>query len=237
MTKPKIDEYVIRDGAKHPFAVVCPGGGYEFIAVDNEGEPYARFLNKKGISAFVVSYRCALEARYPAPIDDLAAAVKEILSRADELNLDADNYSVWGSSAGGHLAACFCTESIGYKKYGIPKPRAVVLTYPVITMGELTHNGSRLNLIGEHPDKSMVELTSVEKQVTKDYPPCFIWCGTADGIVPPENSKMMASALEKSGVKHEFVLYEGIDHATGLGIGLKCEGWADKAVAFWMNLV
>ncbi|MCH5158661.1 MAG: alpha/beta hydrolase [Clostridiales bacterium] len=233
--KPKIQEYVIRDGKTHPFAVICPGGGYAFVSKRNEGVPYAKLLNAKGISAFVVSYRVGKNARFPAPIDDLAAAVTDILARADELHLDKDNYSVWGSSAGGHLAACFCTESVGYKKYRLPKPRAVVLTYPVITMGDLTHEGSKLILLGENPDEKLVELTSVEKQVTANYPPCFIWCGNADDIVPSDNSAMMSEALEANGVAHEFVLYDGVRHGVGLGKGLPCEGWADKAVDFWLR--
>ena len=230
--KPIVKEYLIDDGNMHPFAVICPGGGYAFISEDLEGAQYAEFLNSKGISAFVVHYRC--NEKFPAQLDDLAAAVKDIFDRTDG-RLDKDNYSVWGSSAGGHLAACFCTEKIGYKKYGLPKPRTVVLTYPVVTMGKLTHEGSRLILLGENPDEKLIELTSVEKQVAPSYPPCFVWCGTADGTVPPENSMMLASALKDHGVEHELVMYDGVDHATGLGIGLKCEGWADKAVAFWLR--
>ncbi|MCH5350555.1 MAG: alpha/beta hydrolase [Clostridiales bacterium] len=233
--KPKIQEYVIEDGKVHPFAVICPGGGYAFVSKRNEGVPYAKLLNAKGISAFVVSYSVGEKACFPAPVDDLAAAVADILTRADELCLDKDNYSVWGSSAGGHLAACFCTENIGYKKYGLPKPRAVVLAYPVITMGKLTHEGSELLLLGKNPDEELVELTSVEKQVTKNYPPCFVWCGNADDIVPPDNSVMMSKALEANGVAREFVLYDGVKHGVGLGKRLPCAGWADKAVDFWLR--
>lgn len=147
----ELKEYVIRDGKKHPFAVICPGGGYSMVCSFVEGMPFAKRLNEMGYSAFVVYYRTKDRARFPGPQDDLARAVKEILHRAEEWNLDTRGYSVWGASAGGHLAASFGTESMGYRKYGLPKPAALVLTYPVITMSDLTHPGTRANLLGTAP--------------------------------------------------------------------------------------
>lgn len=126
-----------------PFAVICPGGGYGVVCSFIEGVPYAKKLNEMGCSAFVVHYRIKAKAKFPAPQDDLDRAVEDILGRAEELNLDMQGYSVWGSSAGGHLAASFGTETMGYPKYNLPKPGALILTYPVITMGEKTHLESR----------------------------------------------------------------------------------------------
>lgn len=229
-------EFVIRDGKKHPFAIVCPGGGYSMVCSFLEGAPYARMLNERGYSAFVLYYRCKKKARYPAPMEDLARALRDILSRAEELSLITDGYSIWGSSAGGHLAASFGTEAIGYAKYHLPKPGALVLCYPVVTMGEKTHLGSRNNLLGEAPDAAVLALTSVEQQVTPDYPPTFVWCGDADRTVDPENSRMLAKELEKNGIPHRFVEYPGVDHGVGLGQSLTCEGWFDKAISFWEML-
>lgn len=230
----KIQEYVIQDDKAHPFAVICPGGGYSMVCSSREGKPYAKYLNSKGFSAFVVTYRCKKKGRYPAPMDDLALAIKTIMDRSEELGLDKSNYSVWGSSAGGHLAASFGTDRMGYVKYGLPKPRAVVLVYPVITMGDMTHKGSRVNLLGKNPDEKMVELTSVERQITHNYPPCFIWCGNEDKIVSPENSRILDAALKVCGIRHEFEIYSGVGHGVGLGKGLACEGWIEKAITFWM---
>lgn len=228
-----LKEYVIRDGKKHPFALICPGGAYEMICSFTEGLPYVKRLNKLGYSAFVLYYRCQKKARFPAPQDDIARALRDILGRAVELDLDTEGYSVWGSSAGGHVAASFGTERMGWARYGLPKPGALVLTYPVVTMGELTHAGSRKNLLGEDPAKEQIALTSVENQVTSAYPPTFLWCGDADKTVDPENSRMLARALERCGVPYEFAEYPGVDHGVGLGKGLACEGWFDRAVAFW----
>ena len=228
-----LKEYVIRDGEKHPFAIICPGGGYSMICSFVEGLPYAKRLNEQGYSAFVLYYRCRKKARYPAPLEDLARALGDILNRAEELNLETDGYSIWGSSAGGHLAASFGTEAMGYAKYGLPKPGALVLCYPVVTMGEKTHLGSRNNLLGEAPEADMIALASVERQITPAYPPTFVWCGDADHIVDPENSRMLVKELEKNSIPHRFVEYPGVDHGVGLGKGLACESWFEEAVAFW----
>lgn len=94
--------------------------------------------------------------------------------------------------AGGHLAASFGTDNMGYLKYGLPKPGALVLSYPVISMlKELTHMGSHDFLLGKDADEEMERFASVEQHITKDYPPTYIWCGDADDVVPPENTQIM----------------------------------------------
>ena len=228
--------FVLRDGETHPFAVVCPGGGYGMICSFIEGTPIARKLNERGISAFIVYYRVRGKARYPHPQEDLARAVREILQRAGEYRVDPGNYSVWGASAGGHLAACFGTESLGYPLYGLPKPGAIVLTYPVITMDpSLTHMGTHDNLLGRHATQAMENDASIEKQVTAAYPPCYLWCGDADSLVDPGNTRLMAAALERAGVPYRCEIFPGIDHGVGPGTGTAAEGWIDRAVDFWLK--
>lgn len=199
-----------------------------------EGEPYARTLNEMGFHAFVVYYRVKKKAAYPAPQDDLARAIREILNHKEVWNLDADNYSLWGSSAGGHLAASFCTNAMGYKNDGLPQPSTLILAYPVVTMDQkLTHIGTRKNLIGTAPTDEIVYLASIENHIAKDFPRTFLWCGSADSLVPPENSRMLAARLKANGVPHCFIEYPGVDHGVGLGKGLACEGWIKEAVRFW----
>lgn len=229
------DRFVIRDGKHHPLAVVCPGGGYYMVCSFLEGVPVAKKLNKLGISAIIVYYRTKEKAAYPAPQDDLAQAVKDILAKKDEYMLDTDHYSVWGFSAGGHLAGSFGTEKMGYPKYGLPKPGAIVLGYPVISMRkELTHQGSHDALIGAEAAEEMETLTSIDEQVSESYPPTYIWCGDADQTVPPENTKRMAAALEAAGVSHQCEIIPGVDHGVGPGTGTAAEGWIGRAVDFWL---
>ena len=231
-----MEEYPILDGKKHPFAVIVPGGAYWNVCSFIEGLPYARALNKEGYSAFIVRYRTKELAHYPNPQDDLARAVRELLDRADELNLDTDRYSVWGSSAGGHLAASFGTDNMGYQRYGLKKPQALVLCYPVITMGDLTHPETRVNLLGEGFTEEQIEYCSVERHVTADYPPTFAFHGLADGAVPYQNSRMLMERLEALGIAHEYHEYPGIEHGTGLAKGMSCEEWFGCAMHFLRSL-
>ena len=226
----ELKSYLINDGKRHPFAVICPGGGYGAVCSFVEGTPFAKELNKLGCHAFVVYYRTKDKARYPHPQEDLKRAIEEIFSKAEQWHLDTGCWSVWGSSAGGHLVASYFTE-----KWGTPKPNALVLVYPVISMGEYTHKGSRDNLLGKNASEDMIEKLSVEKQVNSDYPPSFIWYGTADDTVAPFNTKMLAEALKDLSVPCTVEEYEGIGHGAGLAKGTVAEGWFKNAVDFWLS--
>ena len=220
--------YLIRDGKKHPFAVICPGGAYHMVCSYVEGMPFAKALNKRGYNAFVVYYRTDEKARYPHPQEDLQRAIKEILTHAKDRKLETEGWSLWGSSAGGHLVASFCAE-----EWDTPKPSALVLIYPVVTMGEHTHIQSRENLLGKKPDPQMIERLSVEKHISSSYPPTFVWNGKADTLVDPINSRMLETALERAGIPHLAEEYEGIEHGAGLALGTNADPWFDHAVAFW----
>ena len=228
-----IEKYVLKDGKKHPFALICPGGGYNMVCSFVEGRPYAQELNKRGYSAFVVHYRCKAKGRFPAPQEDVARALNYVLEHAEEWKLEKEGYSLWGASAGGHLAASMGTKTMGFAKYGLPNPAVIILSYPVVTMGDRTHPGSRENLLGEDITKAQIEFTSIENQITSEYPPTFVWYGDADSVVDPVNSKMLAEVLQKNNIPYKVQEYKGVDHGVGLGEGLACEGWLDEAVSFW----
>ena len=183
------DRFVLRDGKTHKCAILCPGGGYTLVCSFIEGTPIARKLNAMDISVFIVYYRVRKKAIYPNPQDDLARAVREISAKADEYHVDMTDYSVWGASAGGHLAGSFGTTVMGYARYQLPKPGAIVLSYPVITLEkDLTHQGTRQNHIGKKADEKTARKYSVQTNVDAAYPPTYIWCGDADGTVSPENT-------------------------------------------------
>ncbi len=76
--------YLLKDGKKHPFAVIVPGGAYRMVCSYVEGLPFAKALNEKGYHAIVVYYRVKKKAQYPAPQQDLDRALSEIFSRAEE---------------------------------------------------------------------------------------------------------------------------------------------------------
>lgn len=225
--------YPAPGGKKAPFALIAPGGGYSMVCSFVEGEPFARELNKRGYSAFVLYYRVRKQAVYPNPQDDMARALRQILDHGEEYNVETTGFSVWGSSAGGHLAASFGTDALGYAKYGLPKPAAVVLVYPVITMGEHTHAGSRDNLLGKNAPEERVKALSIENCVTPDYPPAYIWNTQDDELVPSVNGRLFARAAEAAGVDCRYHCFPHGPHGLGLARGTACEGWFDEAVSFW----
>ena len=219
---------------KSRFVLVIAGGGYGAVCSMVEAYPVIKAINEAGYAAFSLHYRVGKAALHPNPVDDVAAAIRYILKNADALNVDGSDYAVMGFSAGGHLAAMFGTEQEGYAKYGLPKPGAVILCYPVITMGEKTHPGSAKRFLGDKAaDPAEQDKYSADKLVTAAYPPAFVWQFDSDSLVPVDNSRMMAEALKDNGIPCEYVTYPGTLHGAGIGTGTACEGWLDKALAFW----
>ncbi len=223
-----IRPYLLKDGRKHPFAIIVPGGAYGMVCSYVEGLPFAKALNDRGYHAIVAYYRVKNKAKYPAPQDDLERAIREIFAHEADWNLDTEHWSLWGSSAGGHLAASIFTEG-----KNVPKPNALILIYPVVTLGEGTHAGTRKNLLGETLDPALIERLSVQNHIPKDFPPTYVWNGTADTSVVPKNARMLAAALEQAGVPHRHEEFEGVGHGVGLAKGTNAEPWFDHAVSFW----
>lgn len=204
--------------------VICPGGGYGGLA-NHEGEHYARFLNENGIAGFVLKYRLGSAGyRHPRMLQDAARAVRTVRARAAEWSVDPKRIGIMGSSAGGHLASTLLTHfDTGKPDDADPiervssRPDLGILCYPVITMGQFTHQGSKNNLLGKDPSPELVQELSNELRVTKDTPPCFIWHTWEDGGVPVENSLQFAEALRRAGVRFDLHVYEKGPHGIGLG--------------------
>lgn len=204
--------------------VICPGGGYGGLA-PHEGQGYAEWLAKNGVAGFVLKYRLGSGGyHHPAMLNDAARAIRIVRSRAAEWKLDPKRIGVMGSSAGGHLASTILTHfDAGQADAADPidrvssRPDLGILCYPVITMGEFTHGGSKKNLLGENPAPELVELLSNEKQVTKETPPTFIFHTYADNGVPVENALLFAEALRKNKVPFDLHIYEKGGHGMGLG--------------------
>jgi acetyl esterase/lipase len=218
--------------------IICPGGGYGGVMMTYEGEDAGRWLNTKGVSAFVLNYRHAGRGYHePAPLDDVQRAIRSVRSRAAEWKIDPKKIGVMGFSAGGHLASTAGTHfDAGRKEAGDPidqqssRPDFMILVYPVVTMTTpLTHGGSRNNLLGPNPDEKLVDKYSNEKQVTAETPPAFIVASTADNVVPAENSVYFYLALRQAKVPAELHVFEKGNH--GFGLAQKY-----KTVGAWPNL-
>ncbi|WCJ61245.1 alpha/beta hydrolase [Fontisphaera persica] len=211
------------DKATGAAVVVCPGGGYGGLA-PHEGHDYALFLNQQGVHAFVLKYRLGTAGyRHPAMLQDVQRALRLVRARASEWGVDKQRVGVMGSSAGGHLASTALTHfDRGNPNATDPverescRPDLGILCYPVISMGPLTHAGSKLNLLGPNPDPELVKLLSSELQVTADTPPCFIWHTADDAVVKVENALEFASALSRHKVPFALHIYPKGRHGLGL---------------------
>lgn len=233
------------DKATGAAIVICPGGGYGGLA-DHEGSQYARWLNDQGIAGFVLKYRLGSAGyRHPVMLQDAARALRTVRARAEEWQLDPKRIGIMGSSAGGHLASTLLTHFDAGKSDATDpiekvssRPDLGILCYAVITMGELTHGGSKKNLLGENPSPELLRELSNELQVTKDTPPCFIWHTAEDSAVPVENSLAFAAALRKAGVPFDLHVYERGRHGIGLGSqpygGGVRHPWT-RDCAFWLK--
>src|SRR6267143_2736953 len=178
---PTLTPYLPAKGkARGAAVIICPGGGYQHLA-DHEGGPVAEWLNSVGVTAFVLKYRLGPRYHHPAPLQDAARAIRIVRSRATEWNIDPKRIGILGFSAGGHLASTIGTHfESGKPEAADPiervssRPDLMILIYPVITMRELTHAGSKRMLLGENPSADLVTLLSNEEQVTKETPPAFL---------------------------------------------------------------
>ena len=220
---------------KAPFVIVCAGGGYLGCASMIEAYPTCVHLNQMGYHAFVLNYRCGENAKAPNPLDDMAYAVSFILEHAEELGVDETDYAIAGFSAGGHLAACFGTESVGWKSYSLPAPSAVFLGYPVITLGDKSHGSTREMFLGKENlgDVQLIQKYSVEQQITPSYPPTFVWQCEQDDTVPIENTQAMAKALAENMVPYIYETFNSDAHGWGAGDDTLAAGWIERAVSFW----
>jgi acetyl esterase/lipase len=229
---PTLTPYLV-SGATKPTAamVICPGGGYQILAA-HEGEGYALWLNRLGISAFVLKYRLGSASyRHPVMMQDATRAIRLVRAKSEDWNVDFKRVGLMGSSAGGHLASTLLTHfDTGNPLSNDPvewescRPDLGVLCYPVITMGTNTHAASREMLLGTSPAPGWLELLSNEKQVTRNTPPCFLWHFWEDTAVKVSNSQNFALALRRHRVPVVLQLYhqrpeDKINHGNGLGEG------------------
>ena len=222
---PTLTPYPVSGKDTAPTAiVVCPGGGYFRLAMTYEGYDVAEWLNKHGISAFVLKYRLGPKYKYPNELLDAQRAIRWVRANAAKYGYKEDQIGIWGFSAGGHLAATAGTHFDAGKtdpQDDIDKescrPDFLILAYAVITMKtQTTHQGSLRNLLGEHPDPALVTLLSDELQVTSKTPPTFLFHTTEDPVVPVENSISFYLALRKAGVPAEMHIYLKGHHGVGL---------------------
>ncbi len=228
--KPTLTAYLApTEKASGAAVVICPGGGYGFLAVDHEGKQVAEYLNTLGVHAFVVMYRITGKDRpgplLQAPLLDTQRALRTVRAKSKDWGVDPKRVGVMGFSAGGHLASTAGTHfDDGKSDAEDPidrescRPDFMILAYPVISMEDgLTHGGSKRNLLGDKPDAKLVAEFSNENQVTAKTPPTFLFHTDEDTAVQPENAARFYIALKKAKVPAEMHIYQNGIHGIGLG--------------------
>jgi acetyl esterase/lipase len=231
--------------AKGTAVIICPGGGYGRLAIDNEGTDISEWLNQNGIIGIILKYRLPndtiMKDKTIGPLQDLQEAVRLVRRHASEWNITPDKIGVIGFSAGGHLVSTLSTrfnEKIYDSDTTSARPDFVILGYPVITMSELnTHAVSKRNLLGKSPDPVLVEYFSNELHVLKNTPPTFIFQAEDDKTVPVQNSIDYYTALKNKGVSAELHIYPKGGHGFGLAKNKGTEStWTESCIK-WLKQI
>lgn len=227
VTVPTITAYIApKEKATGAAVMICPGGGYGILAASHEGSDFAKWFTERGISAFVLKYRLpnekAMTSQHEVPLMDAMQGMKIIRQHASEWKIDPNKIGVMGFSAGGHLAATLSTHyNLGKNASEEAKPNFSLLIYPVISFTpEISHGGSRDNLLGPDKSEELIKYYSNELQVSSKTPPAFLIHAEDDGAVPVENSIAYYLALKKLKIPAEMHLYP----IGGHGYGFRTEG-------------
>ena len=181
-------------------AICNAGGGFMYVGAMQDSFPHALELSKQGYNAFALIYRPGAQTA----CEDLARAIAFLHENAEELDIDMTDYSLWGGSAGGRMAAwlgTYGTEAFGEQAY--PRPAAVIMQYTGLS------------------------------EVTGEEPSTYCCVGTRDGIASYRTMEERVRRIRENGTDAEIEVFDGLPHGFGLGEGTVAEGWIDHAIAFW----
>ena len=217
VVQPTVTVYLPKNG-NGTAMVICPGGGYQHLAIDKEGHDIARWLNTIGIAGIVLKYRLpgsgasrkgAGDLQQEAQsvhvaIEDAEAAIALVRKNAVKWNLKPDAVGLMGFSAGGHLAAM-----IGMVAPAETRPDFLVLGYPAIPQ---------------------------TIQVTSSTPRTFIVAADDDPLVnPAENAARFFAALRAAKVPAEMHVYSSGGHGFGIVKTGKTSAVWPAALVAWLK--
>ena len=222
--------------------VICPGGGYGGLVVGPEGHGIAAWLNQHGITGVVLEYRLPA-GRHAVPLLDAQRAIRTVRANAQLWNIDPARIGIMGFSAGGHLASTAgthfddgdITSSNAIDRVSC-RPDFTILVYPVVTMGQKTHQGTRTNLLGKDPSPELLKLYSNELQVNSSTPPTFLAHALDDIPVPAENSRVLFAALQKHNVLSMYLELPSGGHGLNGYTGPMWDAWQEQSLTWLASL-
>ncbi|MCR5356837.1 MAG: alpha/beta hydrolase [Lachnospiraceae bacterium] len=198
--------------------IVLPGGGY-CLCAPHEGQEVALEFYSMGMNAFVLTYTTDITMSVPLkdqPLRDVSRAVRLIRKKYAKKG----KVFICGFSAAAHVCGSL---AVHYKDVDDAlyndvsnRPDGAVLSYPVISSGTYGHGSSFEALLGRDATKDELNYYSLEKNVSKDTPPCFLWQTLTDELVPVENSYLFAESLRKNEVPYAHYVFPYGPHGTGL---------------------
>jgi acetyl esterase/lipase len=224
-----------------------PGGGYEFLSVQNEGLDVAERFNAERTTVFVLTYRLPGEGwsnRHLVPLQDAQRAMRLIRSRAGDLRIDPARLGVIGFSAGGHLAADLAVAHservyapVDAADQLSARPAYVGLIYAVTTLinpGASSTSGN--GLFGPNAPQAELQARSPVLHVTKDTPPSFIAHAMDDNTVAATHGANWIIAMQAAGASVEGHFFADGGHGFGLHLPKELPGsrWPDL-FALWMR--
>lgn len=226
-----------KDKANGTAIIVCPGGGYDHLAIEHEGFEVAKRLAEMGVSAFVLKYRLPSDEtminKEIGPLQDAQRAIQLVRQHSSDWGVDPGRIGILGFSAGGHLAS---TAGTHFTKAVIDntanislRPDFMVLLYPVISFNDsIGHSGCRNNLLGHNAPADKVIEYSNELQVTPQTPPTFLVQTEDDKTVQVRNSLVFYEALRRNGVPAELHVYPKGGHGFGMHNPTTKDEWIDR---------
>jgi acetyl esterase/lipase len=217
--------------------VICPGGGYWNLAWDLEGEEVAAWLNRAGVTGFVLKYRVprrpgqpeALPA--PGPLLDAQRAIRLVRSRAAEFGVATNRIGLLGFSAGGHLAVATATqfdqrtyEPVDESDSLSCRPDFAVAVYPGYFIAQQPA-GVEINK----------DVLAPYLRIPTNTPPILLVHASDDRMAGVENSLVMYLALKRANVPAELHAYAQGGHGFGVRkSSLPCSTWTDRCVG-WLR--
>jgi len=220
--------------------VICPGGGYGGLVTKGEGHGIAAWLNAHGIAGIVLEYRLPAGRPY-VPLLDAQRAIRTVRANAAQWKVDPKKVGIIGFSAGGHLASTATvhfdagegktTDAIGRESC---RPDFSILIYPVISMEEGVHRGSKKNLMGETPAAGLPDYFSTQRHVKTGTPPAFLAHAVDDKVVPIENSRMFYEAQKKAGLPARLVELPNGGHGLNGYKGPSWDKWQAESL-LWLK--